>query len=229
MDCQKNDLPIITKPSKSLSGLKVLVTAGPTYEYIDPISYIGNRSSGKMGFALANAAHEAGAEVVLISGPVNMSDPDGITCIKVVSAQEMQQAVFAQYSDTNIVIMAAAVADYRPAKIIDIKIKKGQHPKQLELIRTPDILAKLGVNKANRFLVGFAAETNDLEKYAKNKLLEKNLDLILANDVSQSGAGFDVDTNIITAFYDKNIKQYPQMTKKEIAKEIIDLIVQLRS
>ena len=195
---------------KTLNGQKVLVTAGPTYEYIDPISFIGNRSSGKMGFALASAALDAGADVSLICGPVSIPDPKGITSTKVVSALEMESAVLAEFPDTDIVIMAAAVTDFAPAQLVEKKIKKDQHPHRLELIRTPDILAHLGKLKKNQFLAGFAAETNDLQKYAQAKIKEKNLDLILANDVSKADAGFAVDTNIITAIYGGNYRAVPK-------------------
>lgn len=210
-----------------LAGKKVVVSAGPTYEYIDSVSFIGTRGSGKMGYALAEAAAQAGAEVVLVAGPVALNDPPGITVKHVVSAVEMQAAILAEYEDTDIVIMSAAVADYRPAQIAGHKLKKGPANQRLDVVLTPDILAGLGQQKGRRLLVGFAAETDNLEQYAKGKLKEKNLDLVLANNVLEDGAGFDVDTNIVTAFYGDTVKQFPKMSKKQLAKEIIDLVAKL--
>lgn len=213
--------------ASKLAGKKVIVSAGPTYEFIDSVSFIGTRGSGKMGYALAEAAAREGAEVVLVAGPVSLNDPPGITVKHVVSASEMQDAILDEYDDADIVIMSAAVADYRPAKVADHKLKKGPENQCLEVVLTPDILAGLGKQKGSRFLAGFAAETDNLEQYAQGKLKEKNLDLVLANNVLEDGAGFDVDTNIITAIYGDKIERFPKMSKKQAAKEIIDLIVKL--
>ncbi len=213
-----------------LAGKRVLITAGPTYEYIDPVRFVGNRSSGKMGFAMAEAARDAGAEVILVSGPTALPDPPGVSVRRVVSAQEMYDAVWEVYPQTQVVVMAAAVADYRPDHMDPIKTKKGgdQH---LTLVRTKDILASLGAEKGDRLLVGFAAETNDLLTYAQRKLTEKNLDLLVANDVSQPGAGFDVDTNIVTLLYQEDGEvrqtQYPLLQKKEAARQIMEQIGRL--
>lgn len=225
----KNAVLAFFNPSKPLSGKKVLVSAGPTYEYIDPVRFIGNRSSGKMGYALAEAAMSAGAEVALVSGPVHLTAPPGIRVINVVSALEMETAVKKEYTDSDIVIMAAAVADYRPEVYASQKLKKDGQPWQLKLIQNPDILADLGKDKGRRFLVGFAAETQKLDNYARKKLREKHLDLIIANDVSREDAGFNVETNIITAYYGATSENYPCMSKKEAAEKIIELIVRLQN
>jgi len=221
------DTKVACKVLEHGKGKKVVVSAGPTYEYIDSVSFIGTRGSGKMGYALAEAAAQAGAEVVLVAGPVALNDPPGITVKHVVSAAEMQAAILAEYEDTDIVIMSAAVADYRPAQIAGHKLKKGPANQRLDVVLTPDILAGLGGQKGRRLLVGFAAETDNLEQYAKGKLKEKNLDLVLANNVLEDGAGFDVDTNIVTAFYGDTVKQFPKMSKKQLAKEIIGLVAKL--
>ena len=213
--------------SQRLEGKKVIVSAGPTYEFIDSVSFVGTRGSGKMGYAVAEAAAAAGAEVVLVAGPVALSDPHGIRVKHVVSAAEMEAAIAEEYGDADIVIMAAAVADYRPQQAVDHKLKKGLAQRQLDMVLTPDILAGLGRQKGGRLLVGFAAETDNLEQYAKGKLAEKNLDLVLANNVSQEGAGFDVDTNILTAVTADNIEYFPKMSKKAAAEQIIALVAEL--
>ena len=207
-----------------LEGKRALVTAGPTYEYIDPVRFIGNRSSGKMGFAIAEALQQAGAAVTLVAGPTALPDPAGMQTVRVVSAQEMYDAVRKEYPTVDLVVMAAAVADYRPDHMEPQKIKKGEE-QNLHLVRTTDILASIGQEKQNQFLVGFAAETNNLLSYAQTKLREKHLDMIVANDVSQPGAGFDVDTNIITLLYAEHgqVRQeaFPLQTKKLAAQQIV--------
>lgn len=219
-------------PARPLAGQRMLVSAGPTYEYLDPVRFLGNRSSGKMGWAVAEAAMAAGAEVTLILGPCSLPDLPGGTTLRVVSALEMRQAVQEVYPETEIVVMAAAVSDYRPQIRSEQKIKKGGE-QQLTLVGNPDILAELGADKGSRFLAGFAAETEDLTGYAQLKLEQKNLDLILANDVSQAGAGFDGDTNIITALWPEQGRvareQWPLMSKSKAAERIIDKIVELRN
>lgn len=213
-----------------LTGKKVMVTAGPTYEYLDPVRFIGNRSSGKMGVALAEAARDAGARVTLVLGPSALADPPGLEVRRVVSAREMYDAVWRDYGDMDIVIAAAAVADYHPEQAAPQKVKKGGE-QVLRLTPNPDILASLGAEKGGRFLVGFAAETQDVTAYAKQKLRQKNLDLIIANDVSAPGAGFDADTNIITAIYPAadgvQSRQWPLLSKQEAARRIIALIAEL--
>ncbi|MBQ1501931.1 MAG: phosphopantothenoylcysteine decarboxylase [Firmicutes bacterium] len=215
------------KLDSPLEGKKVIVSAGPTHEYLDPVHFLGTPSSGKMGFCLAQAALAAGAKVVLVSGPVSLPDPEGITIIRVTSAEEMQQAILGEYEDADVVIMAAAVTDFRPVSLSHLKIKKAEQISDLRLELTPDILAGLGKNKGQRFLCGFAAETNDLETYAKNKLIEKNLDLILANNILQEGAGFAVDTNAVTAYYGDEKELFPLMSKADTARRIIALIGRL--
>ncbi len=211
---------------KDLAGEQVLVTAGPTREELDPVRYISNHSSGKMGYAIAHAARLRGAEVILISGPVALSPPPGVRVIRVTSAVEMRDAALGVFSDASIVIKAAAVADYRPEARCAEKIKKQDETVTLSLVRNPDILAEMGKLKGDRLLVGFAAETGALCDYARKKLQEKNLDMIIANDVTQEGAGFSVDTNIVKIVYrDGRIEDLPLMDKTRLADELLDRIV----
>jgi phosphopantothenoylcysteine decarboxylase/phosphopantothenate--cysteine ligase len=212
--------------AKDLAGKKFLVTAGPTREAVDPVRYISNRSSGKMGYALAAAARARGAEVTLISGPVSIAAPAGVNLVKVESAEEMKKACDKYFKDADVTIKAAAVADFRPRAQTREKIKKQKVALSMELENTPDILADLGKKKRKgQILVGFAAETKDLVQNAKKKLQAKNLDLIVANDVSKRGAGFDVDTNIVTIlFKDGKKKQLPQITKRELSGQLLDII-----
>ncbi|MCR4963522.1 MAG: bifunctional phosphopantothenoylcysteine decarboxylase/phosphopantothenate--cysteine ligase CoaBC [Firmicutes bacterium] len=217
-------------PARPLQGKRVLVTAGPTYEYLDPVRFIGNRSSGKMGYALAEAACRAGADVTLISGPCALATPAGVQRIDVISGADMAQACFSVYDGVDIVIMAAAVADYRPEEYIPHKQKKGAE-KTVRLVENQDILAALGQERGDRLLIGFAAETENLAEYARIKLRKKNLDMIIANDVSQKGAGFDGDTNIITSIVrgetEDTLRSWPLMSKKQAAEQIIELITGL--
>jgi phosphopantothenoylcysteine decarboxylase/phosphopantothenate--cysteine ligase len=207
----------------------VLVTAGPTRERIDPVRYLTNCSSGKMGYALAEAACRRGARVVLVSGPVNLDPPGRAEWVPVQSAEDMQAAVESRAPEATIVLMAAAVADYRPAIPQDLKIKRGTGRLTLELEPNPDILALLGRDKGSRVLVGFAAETDHLAENAKQKLASKGADLIVGNDVSKAGAGFDVDTNVATLFFhDGRENALPQMTKHELADRILDSALELR-
>ncbi|RYD04607.1 hypothetical protein N752_14635 [Desulforamulus aquiferis] len=186
---------------QDLAGLTVLVTAGPTREPLDPVRYLTNRSSGKMGYALAEAASQRGAKVILVSGPTSLKAPPIEEVIQVETAIQMYQAVADRFSRANILVKAAAVADYRPDNICDQKIKKAAGEMNIELVANPDILAHMGSRKSDKqFLVGFAAETNDLDKNALSKLEKKNLDLLIANDVTQPGAGFDYDTNAVRIF-----------------------------
>ncbi|MDD6218596.1 MAG: bifunctional phosphopantothenoylcysteine decarboxylase/phosphopantothenate--cysteine ligase CoaBC [Selenomonadaceae bacterium] len=211
--------------SDSMKGLKVLVTAAGTYEPIDPVRYIGNRSSGKMGYAVAEAARNRGAEVVLVSGPSALKPPAGVRIIKLESACDMRDAVLAEYPDTDIVIKAAAVADYRVRNVAENKIKKKDEELVLVLDKNPDILKELGqLKKPNQVLVGFAAETRNLMEYAQEKLQKKNLDMIVANDVSKPGAGFNTDTNLVKIITrDSDVKELPMMDKKRIAEVIVDM------
>ncbi|MGE7185146.1 bifunctional phosphopantothenoylcysteine decarboxylase/phosphopantothenate--cysteine ligase CoaBC [Peribacillus sp. NPDC006672] len=205
-----------------LKGKKYLITAGPTREAIDPVRYVTNHSSGKMGYALAEQAIELGAEVILISGPVNLTPPSKARVIPVESAADMYEAVFDQFDSSDVVIMTAAVADYKPKNYHAQKMKKQPGENVIEFERTKDILKELGENKTHQILVGFAAETNNVEEYARGKLVKKNADMIVANNVTVAGAGFGTDTNIVT-IYDKNgsATELPKMSKADIAKSIL--------
>lgn len=208
-------------PTLELKGIRLLVTAGPTREEIDPVRYLTNHSSGKMGYAIAQVAAEQGADVTLVSGPVAMPAPAGVRVVRVITAQEMYDAVLSLYPDTDVVVKAAAVADYRPDSVQVSKIKK-DGDMILSLVRTPDILAELGKRKRKQVLIGFAAETDNLRENALAKLFRKNLEMIVANDLTEEGAGFNTDTNVVK-FYYKNgqEKQFPRMSKFAVAKEII--------
>jgi phosphopantothenoylcysteine decarboxylase/phosphopantothenate--cysteine ligase len=207
----------------------VLITAGPTEETIDPVRFITNRSSGKMGFALAHAALRRGAEVILISGPTALPPPPKAKVIPVRSAAQMREAVLTNLQDASILLMAAAVSDYRPKQAAAAKIKKSEAKMVLSLERNPDILAEAGKQKGHRIRVGFAAETENLLRNARRKLKEKNLDLIVANDVTLPGAGFEVDTNIVK-FLDRSgkVEKLPLMTKEELADRILDRVARLK-
>jgi phosphopantothenoylcysteine decarboxylase/phosphopantothenate--cysteine ligase len=216
---------------QDLSGQKVLITAGPTIEPIDPVRYISNRSSGKMGFALAKAARRRGASVTLVSGPVSLMPPYGVTFIPVKTADEMRNAVMENRPGRDIVIKAAAVSDYRPKDSAQQKIKKGPDSLTLDLVKNPDILWELGNSKKQSpfVLVGFAAETEDLPANAEAKLKAKNLDMIVANDVSRNDAGFETDTNIVKMiFADGHVEDSPLMTKDEVADLVLDRIKSLK-
>ncbi|WP_339282394.1 bifunctional phosphopantothenoylcysteine decarboxylase/phosphopantothenate--cysteine ligase CoaBC [Oceanobacillus sp. FSL K6-3682] len=211
-----------------MQGQKVLISAGPTKEMIDPVRFFTNRSSGKMGFALAEAAAERGADVTLVAGPVTIdAQHPAITRIDVVSAEEMYHVMNDQFADKDIVIKAAAVADYRPKEVHTSKMKKQEGDDVITLERTKDILKKLGERKENQFLVGFAAETDTPIEYGLGKLKKKNLDAIVVNDVSRQGAGFEGDTNIVTYINKKeSVTDLQQATKKEIAVQLLDCILQ---
>ncbi|WP_160054462.1 bifunctional phosphopantothenoylcysteine decarboxylase/phosphopantothenate--cysteine ligase CoaBC [Shewanella litoralis] len=211
---------------KSLQGHKLLLTAGPTREAIDPVRYISNHSSGKMGFALAQAAAEMGAEVTLVSGPVNLATPVGVKRIDVDSAQQMLDAVMQQVEQHDIFIGCAAVADYRIADVADQKIKKSAEEMQLALVRNPDILATVAQHTTRPFTVGFAAETNDVEQYARGKLQRKKLDMIAANDVSIQGLGFNADSNALQVFWQDGSQQLPATDKLTLARQLLTLIEQ---
>lgn len=210
---------------KDLTGQTIMITAGPTREELDPVRFISNHSSGKMGYALARAAQRRGAQVILVSGPVNLAPPAGIDVVPVESAREMQTAVMERLGGCTAVIKAAAVADYRPAERSGEKIKKGSGTTTLELVKTPDILAGLGALESRPLLVGFAAETGNLDEYAVRKLKEKNADMIVANDVSQGDAGFNVDTNRARIFFrDGRVIDCPLMGKGELADIILNFV-----
>jgi len=214
---------------QDLRGEKVLITAGPTQEAIDPIRFLSNRSSGKMGFAVAEEALARGAEVTLITGPVAIAAPQGARRISVRSAAEMYEAVKNNLSSATIVVMAAAVADYRPTSVQQQKIKKNGHSLVLNLEPTDDILAAVARDSADRVVVGFAAETEHVIENATKKLKEKGADLIVANDVSASGSGFDVDTNQITIVSLDGVVELPLLSKREAAGRIIDAAMKTRS
>lgn len=207
-----------------LEGKIVIVTAGPTHEALDPVRFISNRSSGKMGYAIAEAASKRGAEVMLISGPTNLNPREGMNLIKVESAMQMRDEVMAHAPQAQIIVMAAAVSDYRPKEISQQKMKRGQTSLTIELEENPDILAELGKNKnANQIIVGFSMETENLIENSRKKLEKKKADLIVANDVSKEGAGFGTDTNIVT-FIDSSgqIEELPLMSKYDVANAILD-------
>lgn len=211
-----------TPARTKLVGKRIIVTAGPTREKIDPVRYITNHSTGKMGYAIAEQAVKMGADVTLVSGPVSLEAPKGVHLIQVESADDMYHAVFEHYSKADIVIKTAAVADYRPKYSFDEKVKKKPGEEVLELERTKDILFELGKKKKHQVLVGFAAETNKVEEYAKGKLEKKNADMIVANNVKAEGAGFGTDTNIVTIFKkDGAPLELPLMSKQEVAKRIL--------
>lgn len=218
----------ILAANKDMEGIKVLVTAGPTREPIDPVRYISNHSSGKMGYAVAEVASKRGAEVTLVSGPVGISKPAGVKTVSVDTALEMYRVVMENYENYDVLIMVAAVADYRCANIADKKIKKSNEDMTIELVKNPDIAKELGKVKGNRIVVGTCAETNDLESNAKYKLESKNFDIIVANDVTMEGAGFGVDTNIVKIIKrDGSIKDLPIMSKVDVAREILDEVLKL--
>lgn len=211
---------------KLLAGKKLLLTAGPTREAIDPVRYISNHSSGKMGFALAQAAAEMGAEVTLVSGPVSLATPANVSRINVDSAQQMLSAVMEHINPQDIFIGCAAVADYRFADVATEKMKKSAQEMQLSLIRNPDILATVAALADKPFTVGFAAETNNVEQYAKGKLTRKKLDMIAANDVSVQGLGFNADNNALQVFWPKGQQTLPTTDKLSLARQLLTLINQ---
>jgi phosphopantothenoylcysteine decarboxylase/phosphopantothenate--cysteine ligase len=214
---------------KDLKGEKILITGGPTQEPIDPVRFITNRSSGKMGYALAKMARRRGAEVILITGPVSLPLlRRDIKWVPVRTAEEMRKDVFNHLEGSTVVIKAAAVSDYRPKMTSQKKIKKGDSEYTLVLERTKDILGEIGKKKENRVLVGFAAETEELISNARKKLEEKNLDFIVVNDVTEPGAGFEVDTNRVKILYPSGkVRDFPLMTKEEVSQIILDEVVHL--
>ena len=215
---------------RDLDGQTVLITAGPTCEDLDPVRYLTNRSSGKMGYAVAEAAARRGARVILVSGPTSLDAPAGVNRIDVRTAAEMHRAVAEKFPECSIAIFAAAVADYRPVAKLEQKIKRDKEPVTLSLQPTTDILASVAKNKGERLVVGFAAETQAVAENARKKLVAKNADMIVANDVTAEGAGFDHDTNIVTLFArDGRDLPLPRMSKSEVAQRILDEVGRLRS
>jgi phosphopantothenoylcysteine decarboxylase/phosphopantothenate--cysteine ligase len=212
--------------SKALSGLDVVITAGPTREAIDPVRFISNHSSGKMGYALAEAARDAGARVTIISGPVRLAAPEKITVINVESASDMLAASLEIQNNCDIFIAAAAVADYRPVQVATQKIKKSGEQMQMSLVKNPDIVATIAQLENHPFVVGFAAETQDVADYARGKLNSKKLNMIIANDVSNTDIGFNSDSNAVTAFWGENQQDFPRMSKSALSNDLIELIAQ---
>ena len=212
--------------NQPLKGKKIVITAGPTREILDPVRFFSNRSSGKMGYALAEEAHQLGADVTLISGPVSLNPPIGVNVKYIENAEEMYDAVLEEFPSADIVIKSAAVADYRPKQVSNEKMKKQDGDLIIQMERTKDILKTLGERKDHQFLVGFAAETSNLDEYAMSKLKRKNADMIIANNVNEKGAGFEEETNIVTIYKkDGSNKRLGLMSKKELAKEIFREIV----
>jgi phosphopantothenoylcysteine decarboxylase/phosphopantothenate--cysteine ligase len=217
------------RTQKDLENETILITAGPTCEDLDPVRYLTNRSSGKMGYAVAGAAARRGAKVILVSGPVHLETPAGVERIAVRSAEQMRGAVAERLARSTIAIFAAAVADYRPAELQTEKMKRNGAPLTLRLEPTPDILAEAAQTKGDRLIVGFAAETDHVADNARKKLAAKNADLIVANNVTAEGAGFDYDTNIVTLFSrDGRDLALPKLTKSDVAQRILDEVLRLR-
>ena len=209
---------------KDLKGKKILVTAGPTQEAIDPVRYVTNHSTGKMGYAVAKVAAQRGADVTLVSGPVQLKKPAGVKLVNIKSAKEMFDAVKAEFDGCDIIIKAAAVADYRPKNVSGEKIKKTDSSLALEMEKTDDILKYLGQNKKKQFLCGFSMETENMVENSRAKLDKKNLDMIVANNLKVSGAGFGTDTNIVTIITKDKEVELPKMSKEEVADELLTLI-----
>ena len=219
----------ILNPVRDLEGVRVLVTAGPTVERIDPVRYITNRSTGKMGYAIAEAARDRGAAVTLVSGPVALPRPSGVEVVDIESSAELCEAVLSRGGEADVVIQAAAPADFRPATVADRKIKKTGAGMTLALENTTDIAATLGQRKRpGQLLVAFAAETDDLLENARSKLQRKNADLVVANDVSRADAGFGVDTNAVTLITREDVRELPLMTKRQAADALLDRVAELR-
>jgi phosphopantothenoylcysteine decarboxylase / phosphopantothenate---cysteine ligase len=216
--------------AKDFQGIAALVTAGPTREPLDPVRFLSNPSTGQMGYSLARALSERGASVTLISGPTNLTAPAGVEVVKILTADEMYQAVTERYDQSRLVIKAAAVSDFRPARAADRKAKKNDTVPALELALNRDILLELGKQKGNRILVGFAAETEDLVENAQDKLRRKNLDLIIVNDLKEPGAGFAVKTNRVSIIdRSGDVEELPLMEKEELAHRILDRILKIAS
>lgn len=214
--------------ARDLAGRHLLMTAGPTYEPLDPVRFVGNRSSGRMGFALAEAAAARGARVTLVTGPTHLAPPAGVECVRVETTQEMYEAVLARAAEADAVIKAAAPADYRPATVAPTKIKKGREVLSMELTPTPDILGELGRRKGAAVLVGFAAETEETVANAREKLRKKNLDLVVANEVGAPGVGFGTDTNRVTLIgADGDVESLPLLSKREVAHRVLDRVARL--
>ncbi len=217
-------------PVSDLRGEVVLITAGPTREPIDPVRHLSTRASGKMGYALAEEAVARGAKTLLVSGPTHLSPPTGVELIRVETALQMREAVLSRLAEATVVIKAAAVSDYRVAQPAATKLPKGEAPLTLELVPTPDILKEVGAQRGARIVVGFAAETGEVVRRARHKLVAKQLDLIVANDVSQAGAGFACDTNLVILLDPAGgVEELPLLSKRQVARRILDRVVGLRT
>ena len=216
---------------RDLEGLRVMVTAGPTREALDPVRYISNRSSGKMGYAIARAAQRRGAQVTLLTGPVSIEPPQGVKVVPFMTTQDLLDRALEAAQAQDVIIQSAAPADYRAREIAPQKIKKqGGEDMTIELVENPDVAATLGrAKRADQTFVGFAAETNDVLAHARGKLIKKNLDMIVANDVTAPGAGFDVSTNIVTLITGRDMESLPLLTKDEVADRILDAVLRLRA
>ena len=221
-------LHAIARP-KDLAGLRIAVTAGPTQEPLDPVRYLTNHSTGKMGYALARAAAMRGADVTLIHGETALQPVKFTTDVPVTTAQQMYEAVTSRFDATDVLIMAAAVADYRPAAVANDKIKKKDGDMSIPLERTPDILGTIGPKKTHQFLCGFSMETRDLVENSSAKLTKKNLDMVVANNLKVAGAGFGVDTNVVTLITPDGTRELPLMSKADVADAILDEILKRRS
>ena len=214
---------------KDMKGLHVLITAGPTMEAIDPVRFISNHSTGKMGYALARVCRRRGAEVTLVSGKTNLEAPYGVTLVPVTSAQDMFEAVSSRAKEQDMIIKAAAVADYRPVTVAENKIKKSPGDMSIALERTTDILAWLGEHRrAGQVLCGFAMETEHMVEHAKEKLTRKHVDMIAANNVKVAGAGFGTDTNVVTLITEDGVEELAKMSKEEVASRIVDALLRIR-
>ncbi|MBQ0064238.1 MAG: bifunctional phosphopantothenoylcysteine decarboxylase/phosphopantothenate--cysteine ligase CoaBC [Firmicutes bacterium] len=213
-----------------LKGKNVLITAGPTQEALDPVRFISNHSSGKQGYAIAKAAREMGANVTIVAGPTNLNDLDGVNTIHIKSARDMFEAVKENLDDANYIIMAAAVADYRPEVVADQKIKKNDDCLEIKMVKNPDILKYAGEHKKdNQVICGFAMETENLEENAHKKLVSKNCDMLIANNLFTSGAGFKTDTNVVTLFKNEERIQLPKMSKEELGVKILETLFEIES
>lgn len=211
-----------------LKGKNVLISAGPTQEALDPVRFISNHSSGKQGYAIAKAARDMGANVTLVSGPVALSNLEGIKTLHVTSAQEMFETIKAKYKEANYIIMAAAVSDYRPEIVAEHKIKKTGNTLEIQFVKNPDILAYLGKNKQeNQVICGFAMETQNLDENARAKLENKNCDMLIANNLFTEGAGFKTDTNIVTLLQKDKIEHLPKLTKEELGLKILETMKEI--
>lgn len=220
----------VLSPVRDLEGLRVMVTAGPTREALDPVRYISNRSSGKMGYAIAKAAMERGADVTLLTGPVSLTPPQGVKVVPFMTTEDLLNRALENVGSQDVIIQSAAPADYRAKEVAPQKMKKSSGADMvIELVENPDVAATLGKNKReDQIFVGFAAETNDVLAHAQGKLVKKNLDMIVANDVTAPGAGFDVNTNIVTLITREGMNALPLMSKDDVADEILSAVLALR-